>query len=331
LLSDRRLPYGRTVMDRRSVIAAYRGATEGADGLALGRQLAGLTGGEVTLARVRRRDGSPYDRNEQLRLHNRQLDMRRALDAAVPATSRWDLLPAADRGLARGLHEMSARQKAGFLVVGTTRRRRAGRLLAEQVAPGSPCAVAVAPPGYHRQQTPAPPVIGVAYDGSPGAEAALRLAGGLATATGTTLRLLAAISGGRGGEGERLERALAAALERCPEGTESLRLDGDAAAVLRGATDGMVSVLVMGAPRHGPLRHAITGGTAAGVLRAAACPVILCPADAELPTFVAPPALPGEQIAERAHGSRGLRYTMQQPERRPGFHLHDRPPSRRKS
>ena len=88
----------------------------------------------------------------------------------------------------RALTETAEREHADLVVVGSSHRGKVGRVLpgttAERLLHGAPCAVAVAPRGYARDDIRH---IGVAYEGSPEAEAALRAAEALALELGAAL------------------------------------------------------------------------------------------------------------------------------------------------
>jgi nucleotide-binding universal stress UspA family protein len=84
---------------------------------------------------------------------------------------------------AAGLHDLAWRRAADVLVIGASRRvafeRALGRDTARTIIEHTPCAVAVAPPGY-AGRTPCLETIGVGYDGSLASEQALEAARRLA-------------------------------------------------------------------------------------------------------------------------------------------------------
>ena len=97
-------------------------------------------------------------------------DRDRVMIRAIPSDSA-----------ARVLSEVAEAEQADLVVVGSSRRSALGRLLpgttAERLLHDAPCPVAVAPRGYSGGDIRR---IGVAYDGSPEADAALRAAESLA-------------------------------------------------------------------------------------------------------------------------------------------------------
>lgn len=264
-------------MSDPTVVAAYDATAEGADGLALAELLAGLTGAEVLVARVLQDmvEHTGATRGEQRDLRRRVEETRRAILAAVPG-HELEVMPVMDTSLARALHDVAGHEGASFLVLGSSHHHGLGRILlggsAELVVAGAPCPVAVATPGFRQHAALEPSVIGVAYDGSPEADAAVRTAAALAAKSAATLRLVAV-------EGDDRPSAALDALEPVPGVGEEQRAvrHGNAADELVAETRDL-GLLVMGTRGLGAIRRVLVGSVSTSVLRRAHCPVVVCPA-----------------------------------------------------
>jgi nucleotide-binding universal stress UspA family protein len=148
----------------------------------------------------------------------------------------------------------------------------------------------VAPVGYAARTAPEPEAVGCAYDASPEAERALRLAAELARGGRRTLRVVTVHEPilipefGRSSRplDERLraslEEGLAAAVETSGLGdaAEPVLRRGAPAAELADESEGL-GLLVMGSRGYGPVGAVLLGSVAARVVRESACPVIVVP------------------------------------------------------
>jgi len=207
-----------------------------------------------------------------------------------------------DTSAARALNHAAEDVEAGLLVVGSSRRSAAGRVLAgestaERLLHGAPCPVAVVPRSWARDGRPV--TIGVAYVDTEEGRAALRGAYALARHVGAKLRVLTVVSpslamrldaeapaAGRSGKdvedvvGERRVRAetelrsVVAALDGVPVDTDAFV--GDPADVLISVSEHL-DLLLLGSRAYGPLRAVLLGSVSRRVLRAAYCPVIVLP------------------------------------------------------
>ena len=264
-------------MSDPTVVAAYDATAEGADGLALAELLSRLIGAEVLVVRVLQDmvEHPGATRGEQRDVRRRVDETRLAILAAVPG-HELNVMPVIDARLARALHDVASQAGASFLVLGSSHFHGLGRTLlggsAEIVVVGAPCPVAVAAPGFRERAALEPAVIGVAFNGSPESNAAVRTAASLAQGSGARLRLVAV------DDGDRAPAALDA-LDPVAGAGEEQRV------VRRGnAADELVSetrdlgLLVMGARGLGAMRSALLGSVSTSVLRRAHCPVIVCPA-----------------------------------------------------
>jgi nucleotide-binding universal stress UspA family protein len=209
------------------------------------------------------------DIDEQRLVHDRVAETR-AVMAALPGADD-ELMPVLDASLARGLQDAARHADAGLLVLGSTHHRRLGRRLlggsADALVPGAPCPVAVAPPGFRDRAVLDPPVVGVAYDGSPAAQAALTLGTDLATVAGARLRILTV-------RPPWYERPLIHATRPDAPGANVIR--GDPAHVLLDQSR-TLGLLVVGTRGHGRAMRALLGSVSRRVVHEARCPVIVTP------------------------------------------------------
>jgi nucleotide-binding universal stress UspA family protein len=202
-------------------------------------------------------------------------------------------------------------------VVGSARRGPVGRIThgstAARLIPGAPCAVAVTPRGWYARGGLR--IIGVGYEESEEARAALRGAHALARRAGAKLRVITVVEPGpwiyAGTEARTAERpgkdATAVEGEARVEAEEHARavvaalagdvpaeVDaflGDPAEVLIELSE-RLDLLVCGARGYGPLRAVLLGSVSRRVAGEARCPVIVLPrgVTAALEDLVAEPA-----------------------------------------
>jgi nucleotide-binding universal stress UspA family protein len=212
-------------------------------------------------------------------------------DADPPAGLDPATLVIGDGSPARVLHDLAG--DADLVVVGSTHTSRLGRVLpgstGEKLLHGSPCAVAVVPNGYEDRPLER---IGVAYDGSDEAKAALAFARTL----GGSLELIGvagldwyagpALAGGVGYDLDALrvdhERRIQAALDEAAaeSGASTVLRDGDPADELAAHSE-QLDLLVTGSRGYGPLRAVLLGGVSGRLIRSAHCPVIVVPRGAK--------------------------------------------------
>jgi nucleotide-binding universal stress UspA family protein len=280
-------------MNRGPLVVAHNASPEADDGVVLAGLLAGLVHRRVVVARVLPDlfEHPGVGRDEQRAVRARVEEIREAVSRLLPDGREADIVPVLDPSVARGLHDIAEREEAALLVLGSSHHGHLGRVLlggsAELVVNGSPCAVAVAPPGFRMLGELKPASLGVAYDGSPPADAALRMAAELATATSAPLRVLSVLApwwdrpiGHRVGDPEEALEAGAAravALGVPPERVERELLRGDPGVALDDETPEL-GLLVMGSRGRGGLRRALLGSVSTHVLRHGRCPIVVCPA-----------------------------------------------------
>jgi nucleotide-binding universal stress UspA family protein len=221
---------------------------------------------------------------------------------ALPATDRARIRAVPCDSAARALTEVAEAEHADLVVVGSSHRGALGRVLpgttAERLLHGAPCAVAVAPRGYRGANVRH---LGVAYDGSPEAGAALHTAEALALELRAAITVYCVVEPARmygsmisPGTGavrslqaaeEHARHLLHAAADNAPDGlrAETLLLHGAAAEQIAGRGQGVIDLLFMGSRGYGPIRHALLGSVSGALVRDAGCPVVVTPRTALAP------------------------------------------------
>jgi nucleotide-binding universal stress UspA family protein len=197
----------------------------------------------------------------------------------------------------RALHAVSEREGVALVVVGSTRRGPAGRVVpgstGERLLHGSPCPVAVVPRGY----ADAGPIetVGVGYDGSDESEAALAAAYQVARRFDAGLRVirifdasavatpaLMTVPGPYGNVHEDYEARQREGLDEAVAGMPSdVRVEtgfnaGSPSHELAAQSE-LVDLMVVGSRGYGPRAAVLLGGVTHTLLRKAACPVVVLP------------------------------------------------------
>lgn len=209
-----------------------------------------------------------------------------------------------DLSVPSALHRLARELEAGLIVVGSTARSAAGRVLtgstAQRLLQGAPCPIALAPRGYAAQPVDA---IAVGFVDTPEGRGALRAAHLLAARAGASLRVIAALhpSGGldaafagaakpergsqlRGHQRGRVEAALQRAVGALEPGVEvvaELHVDDPADVLLRISEH--VDLLVCGSRGYGPLRSVLLGGVSRRLVDESRCPVLVLPRETRQP------------------------------------------------
>ena len=282
-----RTPAGRTVrLMFRTIVIGYDTPERSAENSALAEALRDPDDGTLLLASAVSSQpleigGLTFGEDLGVMCETTEALLAEARDALpAPDHVRTRAIPA--ESPARMLAELAEAEDADLVVVGAGRRRELGLPLpgttAEQVLRDAPCPVAVVPPRYTGGDVRR---IGVAYDGSPEADAALSAADSLArdlNAALTVYCLAEQSSAAAGSAPEASWAALGERLSRTPSaavGTATRRyrpetqiLHGVSVEEVANRAYGVVDLLFV----HG----ALLGSNVSGAfVRAAGCPVVV--------------------------------------------------------
>lgn len=204
-----------------------------------------------------------------------------------------------DRSVARGLARVVSRERAGLLVLGSCRhapagRARVGRSTRQLLGDGR---CALAPRGLCSRGQQRLAVIGVGYDRTPEADAALSRAAALARGTGARLRVRAVAddrlpyagwtpTGGPDPQ-EIWDQVIEPEIESLREGAERAVSGAQAQAVVEIkpgspreeliALSREVDLLVIGSRRWGASARVLLGTTGEELMHQACCPVMVVP------------------------------------------------------
>lgn len=173
-------------MDRQ-ILIGYKDSPEGIDALALGRVLSEVLAASLTVATI-----YPWPRG--LMSHE---DLANALDVESRESfarvrellpgREVSTVPIAEQSISSALGKLAEDRHAKLIVVGSSHRGKLGSTLlgstGGSLLHGAPCAVVVTPRGYAERETQRMSSIGVAFDGSPEAWAALETAIAIAERT----------------------------------------------------------------------------------------------------------------------------------------------------
>jgi nucleotide-binding universal stress UspA family protein len=302
----------------RKLIIGVEDTDQGRDALALGGALAeALAATPVVATALPYPSGAigPYDLETALRASAEGV-FRAARDRLDPLDPETRAI--ASRSPAEALCELALQEDAVAIVVGSTRRGAIGRVLPGSVGAnllhGAPCAVAIAPRDYAEATERRLGRIGLGFDGSAEAWAALETATGLTRRLHGALTLVTAVEPPGYGFGEALSvlsageihthqqrekrKVLDLGLARVPGDVrvDGRLMNGEAADAIAKASEEF-DLLFLGSRGYGPLRRTVLGSVAAAVMTAARCPVLIQPraagADplglADLPADVAMP------------------------------------------
>jgi nucleotide-binding universal stress UspA family protein len=219
-----------------------------------------------------------------------------AFGAGVEITTR---AVAASGSPSAALHGLAEHEDASLLVLGSSHRGPAGRVMPSAVTDrllhGAPCPVAVAPSGYSTADAARGlRSIAVAYTDTPDGHAALAAADALTGAAQAQQHVLVvtesvpALASGflAGPDLDAARKALAdeagaatrsalAAISHA-ERADAEVLSGSVADALADASAGR-DLLVCGSRGHGPVRTLVLGGVSHELVRKAACPVLVVP------------------------------------------------------
>ena len=240
-------------------------------------------------------------------------DMRDRLDAVAADRRQIRITP--NPSAAHALHDMAQAEHAELMVVGSSHTGRMGRVApgstGERLLHGAPCAVAIVPDGYAGRTERPIRRIGVAYDGSDEATAAVAAAVELARALSAELEIIGVVvpytyagSGMMGGAviatpqdelDQCVQDDLDAVIAGLPDDikADSVRLAGDPADQL-GERSESLDLMLAGSRGYGPLRSVLVGGVSGRLMHTVHCPVIIVPRGVEAPLAK---LFPGQAVA----------------------------------
>ena len=284
------------------IVVGVDGRGQAMDAIALTDVLSAAWDAEVVIATVYPWDwggprwGLPF---EQAAREDAEAILARA---AGRLARPHELRLVASTSTAAGLHGIVEQEAADLLVLGSSHRGRVGRVLLGEVTGrvvhGLPCALAVAPRGYAERPQHELDRVGVAYDASPEAQAALRWSEALAQRVGATLTLyrvlqfphIAYTDAGVAVDeaalfddlGRRQKQELEDALAQVPVslGPHIEVLEGSPASTLAAAAEND-DLFVTGSRGYGRIGSVLLGSTSHGLLHHARCPLIVLPRSAE--------------------------------------------------
>jgi nucleotide-binding universal stress UspA family protein len=280
------------------VVVGVDGTERDADALALAARLASSTRCRLLAAHAHPFDalGSLLGEEPHAHLLRELFERVREHVLRHAGDAQLELRLLAEPSPAKALQRVAAEEGARLLVVGASRRQRIELTgpgsVTERVVQGSPCAVAVAPPGYAADDRPLTR-IGCAFDGGGASEAALEEAAHLARLSAGALRLIGVFEpiafGGLVVElpqnqqrtansmlRDHFEKQLREAVDELGgQDDEWVLLDGDVVErLVEESAD--LDLLVVGSRGYGPFRSTLIGGVSGRVVRAASCPVLVC-------------------------------------------------------
>ena len=278
----------------KSVMVGYKQSDEARDALMFARELARAEHAELHVAGAFPDGPLPFagdSYEEMCDQHFEKLfaEVEQELDGMefVPHKMALDSPP-------KGLQKLAEEIEPEAIVVGSTHRGKVGRVLpgsvGERLLHGAPCPVVVAPRGYAGRAREGIRTIGVGYDGSDEAKLALASARGWAERLGASVRLIAVvprfetprIPAGHDIPYERaIEEDLNASLGEAESelgdlASELVVAHGDPAETLA-EQSGDLDLLAVGSRGYGPVRRVLLGDVSSGVMRSAACPVLVTP------------------------------------------------------
>jgi nucleotide-binding universal stress UspA family protein len=278
----------------RKILVGYDDSDQARDALALGRQLADVSGAAFVVAGVFPFDpiwGAGVDPD----FREAEADFARQVEEAARAVgAEAEAYPSSSA--ARGLQELAEEIGADLIVVGSSHRGRVGQALAGSVGTtllhGAASSVAVAPRGLRDQAAPVKTIV-VGFDGSTEAGQALLAAWGLAKQAGATLKLIsvavpppvAAVRTEAGRQElldairDRARQMLTEARATVPEGIEleTTLITGDPVESLTDVAGSPGTILVVGSRGYGPLHRVLLGSVSVRLVATAPCPVLVTP------------------------------------------------------
>lgn len=279
----------------RRILIGYGPDESAQDALALGDLLARTTGAELVVASVYVVEPAMSD---EYRLTCRQeaeqrVDASLRQLAAAGRPSRG--IAHASRSVTHGLSDLALEEDAELIVLGSRHTAPLGKLLSgavtERLFGMAPCSVAVSPQGFAGHVPERFGRVGIGYDGSAEARAALAEGTRLAGAAAAELRVLVVHDSSAAHsldpaedehlERERLEEAHALLDEALDiVGTRELSsgdvVSGEPARALAEATaSDALDLLVIGSRGYGPFHGVVSRSVSSYLARNTACPLVV--------------------------------------------------------
>ena len=273
----------------KNVLVGVDGKANGRDAVALASRLID-SAGKLTLAHVHGGELPPsLAVVPDLLADEREASEGLLQQERAAADVEADLLSVVSSSPGRGLHQQAEDQGADLIVVGSCSHSALGRTMlgddTRAALNGSPCAVAVAARGYAGHPTPIAK-IGVAYNDSPEARAALEAARELAAPTRASIHALEVVSilsyAFTGlfppAIGDSIDVMLQEAKNRMSklpevEGSAVYGLAGEELAEFGDEVD----ILVVGSRGYGPVKRLVLGSTSDYLERNARCSLLVLP------------------------------------------------------
>lgn len=283
----------------RKIIVAATPPEAAADALALATELALAKDAKLVVAGVAI---APMMAEREIYAKAQRAALERELSLLVPADTdpvEASIAVIVSRSVTRGLHALAEQEEADLLVMGPSHRGTIERIvegdLTLSTLHGSPCPIAVAPPGYAERQADSRRLIGVAIDGGEETDDVLEYATTLAEQLHASLRIVNVaettvgsvvpawmdatasnhyIEAVRAEAYAVLKRAEETVGGRVATSTELIQgLPGEELARFTANVD----LLVMGSRAYGTAGRVLVGSTAGRVLHEAHCAVLVLP------------------------------------------------------
>ena len=186
-----------------SILIGVDASARSEDAIAFGRRLADASSARVVVACAfaysdapSRASNTAYRQDLADDAKQTARDMRDRLEGIAADRLRITVTP--NPSPAHALHDLAEAEHAEIIVVGSSHTGRLGRVTpgstGERLLHGAPCAVAVVPHGYRTRAHQSIRRIGVAYDGSDEADAAVTAAVELSRALDAELEIIGVVA-----------------------------------------------------------------------------------------------------------------------------------------
>jgi nucleotide-binding universal stress UspA family protein len=284
-------------------------STRSEDAIAFGQRLADVSSAHVVVAcafafndAIRDGSGGAYRKALAGQAEKTARGMRDRLDGIDPDRLLIRITP--NPSTAHALHDLAGAEHAEIIVVGSSHTGRLGRVApggtGERLLHGAPCAVAIVPDGYAARTDRPIRRIGIAYDASDEATAAVAAGVELARALSAELEIIGVVVP----HAYAATAMMGAAVYMTPQDeldgfvqdeldtviaglpddvrADTVRLAGDAADQLGERSQGL-DLMLAGSRGYGPLRSVLVGGVSGRLMHTVHCPVIIVPRGVKAP------------------------------------------------